>query len=95
METEVTDIDFAAKRVTARTKDGSTITQGYDKLILSTGSVPICPPVPGRARGRLARVRLSHTPSHPRFHARFCSPSALRSPRLANTNRGIKEAEEG
>lgn len=47
METEVTDIDFAAKRVTARTKDGSTITQGYDKLILSTGSVPICPPVPG------------------------------------------------
>ena len=47
METEVTDIDFAAKRVTARTKDGSTITERYDKLILSTGSVPICPPVPG------------------------------------------------
>ena len=32
METEVTDIDFAAKRVTARTKDGSTITQGLSLI---------------------------------------------------------------
>ena len=47
METEVTHIDFAAKRVTARTKDGAAITQSYDRLILSTGSVPVCPPVPG------------------------------------------------
>ena len=47
METEVTHIDFAAKRVTACTKDGAAITQSYDRLILSTGSVPICPSVPG------------------------------------------------
>lgn len=47
METEVMHIDFAAKRVTARTKDGAAITQSYDRLILSTGSVPVCPPVPG------------------------------------------------
>lgn len=47
MESPVTNIDYKAKTVTAKTKDGRTITEAYDKLILATGSLPIMPKIPG------------------------------------------------
>jgi NADPH-dependent 2,4-dienoyl-CoA reductase/sulfur reductase-like enzyme len=47
METPVSRIDFDAKKVYAKTADGKEITEGYDKLILATGSLPITPPIKG------------------------------------------------
>lgn len=58
METEVTDIDFAGKTVSARTMDGKTITEGYDKLILATGSLPILPKIPGADLPNVHSVKL-------------------------------------
>ncbi|MDR0926066.1 MAG: FAD-dependent oxidoreductase [Hungatella sp.] len=47
METEVTRIDFNEKLVYATEKNGNTITEPYDKLILATGSRPVTPDIPG------------------------------------------------
>lgn len=47
METIVESIDFNKKEVYGRTKDGETIAETYDKLVLATGSVPISPKIPG------------------------------------------------
>lgn len=47
METEVTRIDFAGKKVHAKQKDGTELTECYDKLILATGSLPIVPKLEG------------------------------------------------
>lgn len=48
METEVYHIDFENKIVCARgIQDGKEYKESYDKLILSTGSLPIHLPVPG------------------------------------------------
>lgn len=47
METPVSNIDYKAKTVTAKTKTGEVITESYDKLILATGSLPIMPKIPG------------------------------------------------
>jgi NADPH-dependent 2,4-dienoyl-CoA reductase/sulfur reductase-like enzyme len=47
METEITAIDFDAKKVTARDKAGREFTETYDKLILATGSLPVAPKIPG------------------------------------------------
>jgi NADPH-dependent 2,4-dienoyl-CoA reductase/sulfur reductase-like enzyme len=47
METKVEKIDFAAKQVIAKTKDGKEIKESYDKLVLATGSLPIVPKIPG------------------------------------------------
>ncbi|WP_302762037.1 H2O-forming NADH oxidase, partial [Christensenella hongkongensis] len=47
METEVTNIDFAGKKVYASGKDGKEIVEDYDKLILATGSLPIIPKISG------------------------------------------------
>ena len=47
METEVTAIDFNAKKVAAKDKSGKEISESYDKLILATGSLPIIPKIPG------------------------------------------------
>jgi NADPH-dependent 2,4-dienoyl-CoA reductase/sulfur reductase-like enzyme len=58
METEVTHIDFAARNVHGRAKDGREITQAYDKLILASGSLPIVPPIPGAGLGRVQSVKL-------------------------------------
>lgn len=47
METQVDSIDFDAKTVTAKDRDGKTITESYDKLILATGSLPVTPKITG------------------------------------------------
>jgi len=47
METEVQNIDFNNKVVTAMSKEGAKIEQPYDKLILATGSLPIAPKIKG------------------------------------------------
>lgn len=47
VENEVVGIDTAAKNVTIRRTDGSEYVEGYDKLLLSPGSVPVRPPLPG------------------------------------------------
>jgi NADPH-dependent 2,4-dienoyl-CoA reductase/sulfur reductase-like enzyme/peroxiredoxin family protein/TusA-related sulfurtransferase/rhodanese-related sulfurtransferase len=45
---EVTAIDKSAKTVTVRKTDtGETYTESYDTLVLSTGSSPLKPPIPG------------------------------------------------
>ncbi|NIZ19497.1 H2O-forming NADH oxidase [Entomospira culicis] len=47
IETEVTHIDFKAKKITAKNKEGKEIVESYDKLVLATGSLPIQPKLPG------------------------------------------------
>lgn len=42
-----TSIDRNTRSVTVQTKDGCTYTETYDKLVLSTGSSPVRPPIPG------------------------------------------------
>jgi Uncharacterized NAD(FAD)-dependent dehydrogenases len=58
METPVLDIDFERKTVLAEGKDGSLTQQPYDKLILSTGSVPIIPAIPGTDLENVQLVKL-------------------------------------
>ena len=43
---EVTGVDFSGKAVTA-TKNGETVVESYDRLILATGAVPFVPPMEG------------------------------------------------
>lgn len=47
METSVERIDFSSKTVYAVSKDGTSVEETYDKLILATGSLPIAPELPG------------------------------------------------
>lgn len=58
METEVTEIDFDNKIVYAIGKDGKEYKEGYDKLILSTGSLPIELPIKGRDLENVQFVKL-------------------------------------
>ena len=58
METEVTNIDFDKKMVYAKGKYGKTYEQSYDKLILSTGSLPIDLPIKGRELENVQFVKL-------------------------------------
>ncbi|MDR1193900.1 MAG: FAD-dependent oxidoreductase [Peptococcaceae bacterium] len=58
METEVTRIDFAARMVYGRAKDGKELTETYDKLILANGSLPIVPPIPGADLAGVQSVKL-------------------------------------
>ncbi|MBP7735768.1 MAG: FAD-dependent oxidoreductase [Spirochaetes bacterium] len=44
--TEVIDVDFSEKTVTARTSE-KTYTLGYNRLVIATGARPIIPPIPG------------------------------------------------
>lgn len=49
MEHEVTDIDVENKSVMAKNlKTGEVMTEAYDKLVMTTGSWPIIPPIKGR-----------------------------------------------
>lgn len=53
--TTVTTIDRARRQVIATRADGTTVSAGYDRLILATGSTPFIPPVPGhRLEGVIA-----------------------------------------
>lgn len=47
VETEAIAIDPSAKTVTLRCKDGATVDEHYDRLLLSPGSTPVRPPFPG------------------------------------------------
>ncbi len=48
IQSEVTAVDAAAKRVTVRDRmDGTTYDLPYDELVLSPGARPVKPPVPG------------------------------------------------
>ncbi|HQM96025.1 MAG TPA: FAD-dependent oxidoreductase [Clostridia bacterium] len=50
---EVTSIDRANKKVTVKKSDNSEYQLDYDKLIISTGSSPIKPPIPGIDSSRI------------------------------------------
>ncbi|MDY5730978.1 MAG: FAD-dependent oxidoreductase [Eubacteriales bacterium] len=58
METEVYNIDFDSKTVFAKGKDGKEYKESYDKLILSTGSLPIDLPIPGKDLENVQFVKL-------------------------------------
>jgi NADPH-dependent 2,4-dienoyl-CoA reductase/sulfur reductase-like enzyme len=58
METEVTRIDFNAKKVYARNGGGREIVESYDKLIIATGSLPITPKIPGMELANVEYVKL-------------------------------------
>ena len=58
METAVNHIDFANKKLSATLKDGSTVEDFYDKIILATGSLPIIPNIPGKDLENVQQVKL-------------------------------------
>lgn len=58
METPVEKIDFEAKKVYAKNKVGEEIVESYDKVILSTGSLPIIPNIPGKDLENVQQVKL-------------------------------------
>lgn len=58
MGTEVYDIDFENKIVYAKSQCGKEYKESYDKLILSTGSLPIDLPIPGRYLENVQFVKL-------------------------------------
>lgn len=58
METEVTNVDFDKKIVFAKGKNGETYEEKYDKLILSTGSLPIDLNIPGKDLENVQFVKL-------------------------------------
>lgn len=60
--TTVTTIDRARRQVIATRADGTTVSAGYDRLILATGSTPFIPPVPGhRLEGVIAYRHIADT----------------------------------
>ncbi|WP_064616738.1 H2O-forming NADH oxidase [Streptobacillus moniliformis] len=58
METEVYDIDFENKIVYAKSKCGKKFAEKYDKVIVSTGSLPINLPIPGKELENVQYVKL-------------------------------------
>ncbi len=58
METTVKRIDFDNKTIYAEDKNGSVISETYDKLILATGSLPISPDIPGKDLKNVQYVKL-------------------------------------
>lgn len=58
MEAPVTGIDYDKMTVFAKDKNGNTIEQIYDKLILATGSLPIIPNIPGKDLENVQLVKL-------------------------------------
>ncbi len=58
METEVTKIDYVNKIVYGLTKNNEEVSETYDKLILSTGSLPIDMDIPGKDLKNVQFVKL-------------------------------------
>ena len=58
MEADVTDVDFDQKLVFATLKDGSKVSEPYDKLVFATGSWPIVPDIPGVKLQNVQLVKL-------------------------------------
>lgn len=58
METEISKIDFKAKKIYAKDKSGKEIIDSYDKLVLATGSLPIIPKIPGIDLENVQRVKI-------------------------------------
>lgn len=47
VKSEITRIDRTKKLVEVRNEKGNTYTESYDKLLISTGALPVVPPLPG------------------------------------------------
>lgn len=47
VKSEVVKIDRSLKQVTVRTSKNEVYIESYDKLLLSPGALPVCPPLPG------------------------------------------------
>lgn len=58
METEVTRVDYDNKKVYGKDKNGNEVVESYDKLILSTGSLPIDMDIPGKELENVQFVKL-------------------------------------
>lgn len=58
MEAEIEKIDFQKKIVYGKTKNGTSIEETYDKLILATGSLPIIPKIKGIELENVQQVKL-------------------------------------
>ena len=58
MNSKVDKIYFDKKVVSATLENGQRVEEGYDKLILATGSLPIVPPIPGRDLENVQMVKL-------------------------------------
>ncbi len=58
MQTEVKNIDFDKKIVYAESVDGIKYEESYDKLLLSTGSLPIIPNIKGKDLENVQQVKL-------------------------------------
>lgn len=58
MNSEVLGIDYKRKAVRVRLEDGSEVEDGYDKLILATGSLPNIPNIPGADLENVQKVKL-------------------------------------
>lgn len=58
MNTEIKNIDFKNKEITAVTEDGNQIKESYDKLVMATGSLPISPNIPGKNLENVQFVKL-------------------------------------
>ena len=58
METKVDNIDFSNKTVYATDKNGNKLKESYDKIILATGSLPVCPDIEGTNLENVQFVKL-------------------------------------
>lgn len=58
METEVTKVDFKARKVIGKNKQGQLVEETYDKLIIATGSLPNRPSIKGIDLQNVCKLKL-------------------------------------
>ena len=56
-ESEVTAVAPDRHEITVRAKDGKTVTEHYDKLLLAPGAHPLVPPIPGIQHEAIHTIR--------------------------------------